>query len=126
MYQMLLSINPEHVARILQGEKLYEYRKFRCRDDVGKIIIYATAPLKQVVAEAEIADIVEDDVLAVWNQTKEHSGISYNFFRKYYKGKKKAVAYHLKNVVIYNRPLTLTEIGVSCAPQSYRYISITT
>lgn len=123
MCQMLLSINPEYVASILQGKKLYEYRKFRCRDDVDKIIIYATAPQKQVVAEAEIAGIVEDDILAVWRQTKEYSGITYKFFRQYYKGRKRAIAYKLKNLVIYDKPLTLEQIGVSCAPQSYRYIS---
>ncbi len=126
MCQMLLSINPEYVTSIIQGEKLYEYRKFRCRDDVDRIIIYATAPQKQVVGEAEIADIVEDDLLTVWRLTKEHSGITYKFFRKYYKGKKKAVAYHLKNVVIYDEPLSLEDIGVSCAPQSFRYMPATT
>ncbi|MCM1082580.1 MAG: hypothetical protein NC393_01395 [Clostridium sp.] len=124
MCQMLLSINPEYVTSILQGEKLYEYRKFRCRNDVSKIIIYATAPRQQVVAEAEIADIIEDDVLSVWRKTKNYAGITYAFYRKYYKGKKKAVAYKLKNIVIYKEPLTLKDIGVSCAPQSYRYISI--
>lgn len=123
MCQMLLSINPEYVASIFQGKKTYEYRKFRCRDDVDKIIIYATAPQKQIVGEAEIADIVEDDVLTVWHQTKEYSGITYKFFRQYYKGKKKAVAYHLKNLIIYDKPLTLKDIGVSSAPQSYRYVS---
>ncbi len=124
MCQMLLSINPEFVESILQGKKLYEYRKFRCREDVDKIIIYATAPQKQVVGEVEIANILEDDLLTVWHQTREYSGITYNFFRKYYKGKKKAVAYQLKNLVIYDKPLTLDDIGVSCAPQSYRYLSI--
>ncbi len=126
MCQMLLSINPEHVASILQGKKIYEYRKFRCREDVDRIIIYATAPQQQVVAEAEIADIIEDDVLSVWRQTKNYSGITYSFFRKYYKGKKRAVAYHLKNIVVYDKPLALEDIGVSCAPQSYRYISTET
>ena len=123
MCQMLLSINPKYVASILQGKKLYEYRKFRCRADVDKIIIYATSPQKQVVAEAEIEDIIEDDVLSVWRKTKNYSGITYAFFRKYYKGKKKAVAYRLKNLVIYEKPLNLEDIGVSCAPQSYQYIS---
>ena len=124
MCQMLLSINPEYVESILAGTKLYEYRKFRCRDDVDKIIIYATAPQKQVVAEAEIEYIIEDDVLNVWRQTKQHSGITYSFFRKYYKGKKKAVAYRLKNVVLYDKPLSLEDIGVSFAPQSYCYLSM--
>ena len=124
MCQMLLSINPEYVESILAGTKLYEYRKFRCRDDVDKIIIYATAPQKQVVAEAEIEYVIEDDVLNVWRQTKQHSGITYSFFIKYYKGKKKAVAYRLKNVVLYDKPLSLEDIGVSCAPQSYCYLSM--
>lgn len=123
---MLLSINPEYVESIIQGKKLYEYRKFRCRDDVDRIIIYATAPQKQVVGEAEIGDIVEDDILTVWHQTKKYSGITYKFFRQYYKGKKKAVAYQLKNLVIYDEPLTLEDIGIPCAPQSYRYVSVAT
>ena len=124
MCQMLLSINPEFVESILNGTKLFEYRKFRCREDVDKIIIYATAPQKQVVAEAEIEYIIEDDVLNVWRQTKQHSGITYSFFRKYYKGKKKAIAYRLKNVVLYDKPLSLEDICVSCAPQSYCYLSM--
>ncbi len=123
MCQMLLSINPEYVESILAGTKLYEYRKFRCRDDVDKIIIYATAPQKQVVAEAEIEYIVEDEILNVWHQTKKYSGITYSFFRKYYKGKKRAIAYRLKNVVVYDKPLSLKDLGVSCAPQSYCYLS---
>ena len=122
MCQMLLSIRPEYVESIIEGKKLYEYRKFRCRDDVDKIIIYVTAPWKQVVGEVEIDDIIEGDLLNVWNQTKEYSGITYNSFRKYYLGKKTAVAYYLKNLVIYDEPLSLEDIGVSCAPQSYRYI----
>ena len=122
MCQMLLSINPEYVDRILRGEKEYEYRKFRCRSDVDKIIIDATAPQKRVVAEADISEIIEDDVLSVWQQTKERSGVSYPFFRKYYKGKKTAVAYHLKNLNVYDVPMTLRDIGVSNAPQSYCYL----
>lgn len=125
MCQMLLSINPEYVESILAGTKLYEYRKFRCRDDVDKIIIYVTAPQKQVVAEAEIEYIVEGEILNVWHQTKKYSGITYSFFRKYYKGKKKAIAYRLKNVTVYDKPLSLKDLGVSCAPQSYCYLPTT-
>lgn len=44
---------------------------------VHKIVIYATAPQQQVVAEAEIADIIEDDVLSVWRQTKNYSRLVY-------------------------------------------------
>lgn len=122
MSQLLLSINPEYVESILKGKKLYEYRKFRCRNDVDKIIIYATAPQKQIVGEVEIANILEGSPIDIWEKTKEYSGITYNFFSKYYEGKRKAFAYQLKNLVVYDKPLTLNDIGVSHAPQSYRYV----
>jgi predicted transcriptional regulator len=84
---MLLSINPEHVEKILSGKKQYEFRKVRCKSDVDKIIIYSTAPQKMVVAEAEIEEIIEDDINEVWRQTKSLAGISYAFFKAYYKYK---------------------------------------
>lgn len=122
MCQMLLSINPEHVETILSGKKLFEFRKVRCKPEVDKIIIYATAPHKMVVAEAEIDEIIEDDINEVWRQTKEYAGITYSFFRAYYKGKKKAVAYRLKNVEAYDEPRKLSDFGIEYPPQSFIYL----
>lgn len=122
MCQMLLSINPEHVANILNGTKRYEFRKVRCKADVDKIIIYSTAPQKMVVAEAKVEDIIEDEINSVWAQTKTLSGISYRFFRAYYKGKKKAIAYKLGNIDIYDTPRSLSDYGLTCAPQSFVYL----
>lgn len=126
MCKMLLSINPEHIENILCGKKLFEFRKVRCKPDVEKIIIYATAPQKMVVAEAEIEEIIEDEINEVWRQTREFAGISYKFFRAYYKGKKKAVAYRLRNVEAYKRPRQLSEYGVEYPPQSFIYLEAAT
>lgn len=126
MCQMLLSINPEHIENILCGKKLFEFRKVRCKSDVDKIIMYATAPQKMVVAEAEIEEIIEDEINEVWRQTREFAGISYEFFRAYYKGKKKAVAYRLRNVEAYERPRQLSEYGVEYPPQSFVYLEAAT
>ena len=52
MCKILLSINPEHVENIFNGNKKYEYRKIKCKEKVDKIIIYSTAPIMQVVGEA--------------------------------------------------------------------------
>lgn len=122
MCKMLLSINPEHIENILSGKKLFEFRKVRCKQEVDKIIIYATAPQKMVVAEAEIEEIIEDEINEVWKQTKEFAGISYEFFRAYYKGKKKAVAYRLRNVEAYEQPRPLAEYGIQYPPQSFIYL----
>ncbi|MBQ9277518.1 MAG: ASCH domain-containing protein [Lachnospiraceae bacterium] len=122
MCQMLLSINPKYVKEILNGKKKYEYRKFRCRSDVNKIIIYSTAPEKKVVGEAEIEEIIEDEKMKVWNITKNYSGISYDFYEEYYKEKKYAYAYRLKNIIEYEEAKSLSDYGVDYAPQSYRYL----
>ena len=126
MCQMLLSINPEHVENIFNGKKLYEFRKVRCRDTVDRIIIYATAPQQMVVGEAEIEEIIEDEINAVWQQTKDFAGITYAFFRSYYKGKKKAVAYRLRNVEAYEQPKKLSEYGIVYPPQSFIYLESAT
>lgn len=121
---MLLSINPEHVENILLGKKQYEFRKVRCRADVNKILIYATAPQKMVVAEAEIEEIIEDEVNEVWKQTKALAGITHSFFQSYYEGRKKAVAYRLRNVEAYEQPKHLSDFGISHAPQSFVYVNV--
>jgi len=122
MCQMLLSINPEHVENIINGTKQYEFRKVRCKSDVDKIIIYSTAPQKMIVAEADIKEIIEDDVVKVWRLTKPLAGISYAFFRAYYKGKKKAVAYRLGNIEVYEKPRRLSDYGLTFPPQSFIYL----
>lgn len=61
---------------ILSGKKKYEYRKFRCREDVDKIIIYLTAPVEWVVDEMVVGEIVEDTLEVVWEMTKEYSSIT--------------------------------------------------
>lgn len=123
MYKMLLSINPEHVDNILQGNKTYEFRKILCKRKVDKIVIYATYPVKLVVGEVEVLDVLEMDKEKLWKITKKQSGISKKFYDQYYMGKKYAVAYKLGAVTKYETPQTLKDIGVKVAPQSYMYLS---
>lgn len=123
MCRMLLSIKPEHVENILSEKKRFEFRKVRCKAGVDKIIIYSTAPVMRVVAEATLDEIIEDDISTVWKITNKYAGIPYEYYINYYKGKSKAIAYHLRNVVEYEHPLTLSEIGLSYAPQSFVYLS---
>ena len=89
MCKILISINPEYVNEILSGRKKYEYRKVKAKkDNVDKMIIYATAPVMKVVAEIEILKILEDSPDLIWENTKEYSGISKAFYDKYYQNRK--------------------------------------
>jgi len=120
---MLLSINPEHVDNILRGNKQFEFRKVKCRSDVEQIVIYSTSPVMQVVAEAKVEEVITGGILDVWRMTKAYAGITYSYYRKYYKGKKTAVAYKLGDVKTYSEPKTLADFGVAHPPQSFLYIS---
>lgn len=122
MCAILLSINPEHVSNILMGNKEYEFRKTECKRKVEKIIIYSTSPIMKVVGEANVDDIligVPDDI---WKKTRDKSGINKNYFDSYYKGKAKAVAYKLSNIIEYEHPKELSEYGIDNAPQSFIYL----
>lgn len=120
--KILISINPEHVENILKGIKKYEYRKIAAKEDVSSIIIYETTPVKRVVAEAEIIEVLMCPPAKLWEQTKDKSGISKKFFDKYFKGKDLAYAYELGEVKVFETPKALSDYGIKSAPQSFVYV----
>ena len=122
MRKILLSINPEHVQNIMSGSKKYEFRKVRCKEDVQKILIYATYPIMQVVGEVDVLSVIEEKPERVWEQTADSSGITREFFDKYFEHKEKAVAYRLGEVRKYRTPKKLIDFGLSFAPQSFVYV----
>lgn len=122
MSTMLLSIKPEYAKAILDGRKKYEFRKRKCRGSVSKIILYSTAPESRVVGEAEIEDIIKGDPSEIWEQTKEAAGITKEKYCRYYHGYHNAVAYKLKNVIVYDPPKELSDYGITHVPQSFVYI----
>ena len=120
--KILISINPEHVQNIIAGIKKYEYRKIAAKQDVSSIIIYETTPIKRIVAEAEIVDVLEMPPEELWEQTKTESGISKVFFDRYFDNRTIAYAYKLGEIKVYDTPKTLMDYGIKAAPQSFVYV----
>ena len=122
MCKILLSINPEHVENIMQGKKLYEFRKIECKEKVDKIIIYSTYPIMKIVGEADVEDVIVNKPESVWEETSDFAGISKEFFDHYYENKNKAFAFKLSHVKQYKKPKELSYFGIKTAPQSIVYI----
>ena len=120
--KILISINPEHVQNIIKGIKKYEYRKIAAKQDISSIIIYETTPIKRIVAEAEIIDVLELPPEQLWKQTKDASGISKEFFDKYFRNREIAYAYKLGEIKVYEKPKLLIDYGIKAAPQSFVYL----
>lgn len=67
--KVLLSIKPEYVEKILDGTKKFEFRKGIFKNpDVKSVVIYSTMPVGMIVAEFDIADVIEDKPSNVWKK----------------------------------------------------------
>lgn len=123
MCRILMPINPEYVDEILAGRKKYEYRKIKAkRNNIDKMIIYSTSPIMKVVAEVDIKEILEEEPEKLWEMTKNESGITKEFYNKYYKNKNTAIAYKLGIIKVYDKPKSLNDIGINYVPQSFVYL----
>jgi len=125
MCKVLLSIKPEYVQRILNGEKKYEFRKRLADKQVDAIVIYATSPIKKIVGEVKVRGSLEKAPSTLWEYTKKSAGITRRKYREYFAVCKKAFAYELGDIVKYEEEFSLEKIGISQAPQSFIYISDT-
>ena len=122
MSKVLMSIKSIYVEKILNGEKRYEYRKTIPKKCVSKIIIYSTHPVKKVVGEVQVKNILILEKEELWNKTKDKSGITKEFYDLYFNNKSIGVAYELGDIEIYTPYKELDEIGVNFVPQSFIYL----
>ncbi len=58
----------------------------------------------------------------LWEETREESGISEEFFNEYLKNQRRACAYKLGKPVRYEVPMELIRMGINYVPQSYVYV----
>lgn len=119
---ILLSIRPEFVEKIISGEKRYEFRRRVWARPCSKVLVYATSPIKRVVGEFDVDDIICDTVLQVWDRCKKYSGIDFERFNMYFKDSALAYAICINRFVEYSRPRTLVEFGLVRPPQSFCFI----
>lgn len=119
---VVLSIHSSHAQNIYAGTKRYEYRKRKPNKDIDYVALYETGDKRAITGVAKIAGILEDTPTRIWELTKSFAGISRDFFRNYFAGKRKAVAYCLSEVIAFESPVYLSDIGIDRAPQSFQYI----
>lgn len=121
--KVLLSIKPKYAFKIFEGTKKYEFRKviFK-RPNIKTIVVYASSPVKKVIGEFEIDDILMSTPEQIWQKTKKKSGISEEFFYEYFSNKETAYAIKIKKTTKYEKPLDLKEEFDLYPPQSFAYL----
>lgn len=123
--KILLSIKPEFVEQIFNGNKIYEYRKCLFKNkDIDTVVIYSTMPVGRIVGEFKIADILQDNPEELWTLTEDYSGISKSFYDSYFKDRDKAYALKIGHLNKYKTPINPYDIIENFVPpQSFRYIN---
>jgi predicted transcriptional regulator len=123
LIKVLLSIKPEFASRIFNGSKKYEYRRiiFK-RRDVETIVVYASDPIKRVIGEFDIGEILHRKPDQLWTQTCNHAGITRARFMDYFGNREKGYAIEVRKTRKYRSPLSLNDLKLSYPPQSFMYL----
>ena len=111
MMNLLISIKPEFVEKIISLDKKYEfiegnkdslfvkYNKLLIKNTI-KSIIYSTYPEKKIVGYFEFKELIKDSPINLWNKFSHVSGTTEESFFKYFEGKKEGFAINIHNLNI--------------------------
>src|SRR6476620_2030419 len=104
----LVSIRPQYVAKILDGQKTVELRRrFPESVNVGtRAYIYSTSPVRAVVGCADINEVQRLTVSAIWKEYADAACISRREFCDYFSGTKFGFAILLGAVTAMRTHLT--------------------
>lgn len=120
---LLISIRPKYAEQIFSGDKKFEYRKTRFKRDFERAVVYASSPIKSLIGEFAVDDIIEDTPENLWEQTKAFGCISRTEFFRYFANCNLAVAIKIGQVTRYPKPIDPRErYGQDFTPpQSFFY-----
>lgn len=125
--RVLLSIKPEFVEMIFAGTKRFEFRRTVFRNpDVKTVVVYASSPVQKVIGEFEIEKIINDELEALWEQTKKYAGIDEAYFFSYFSDKESGYAIKIKKAKKYKKALCLRKDFNATPPQSFMYLDTVT
>ena len=120
---VLLSVKPKYAEEIISGRKKYEFRKsiFK-REDIKKMYIYSSSPVKKIIAIVDIVGILSDSPKELWEQCHEDAGISEREFFNYFKNSDIGYAIKISNVQEFSTPIDPYIYEDFRPPQSFYYL----
>jgi predicted transcriptional regulator len=120
--KVVLSIKPEFANKIFDGTKKFEFRKAIFKNDkIKTVIVYSSSPVQQVIGEFEIERIINHDIDTLWGLTHQESGITEDYFYKYFADRVEGFAIQIKKVKKYRTPKCLRADFNLFPPQSFAY-----
>lgn len=120
--KVVLSIKPEFANKIFDGTKKFEFRKAIFKNEkIKTVIVYSSSPVQQVIGEFEIERIINHDIDTLWGLTHQESGITEDYFYKYFEDRLEGFAIQIRKVKKYRTPKCLRTDFNLFPPQSFAY-----
>ena len=127
---VLMSIRPRYANKIFDRTKTVELRRIKPMTLAGGdlVFVYVSSPVKSLFGAFRVASVVEKSLPALWKSVKNHAGINYSEFMKYFEGVKFGTAIFIEDVWQLPKPIYLSDLQKEVKdfypPQSFRYTSI--
>ena len=119
---VLLSIKPQYVEKILNGTKKYEFRRTLFKKPVRRIEIYSSSPVRKLVGTFIPGKIVQDSPRNLWEWFHKDSGVTEEEFFSYFHKKDFGYAIEIAQVDLYPTPIDpFFESPGFIPPQSFVY-----
>lgn len=120
-----MAVHPRYAEAIMTGEKTVEFRKRRLADDIRTVLVYATAPVSEVIGSFTVQEVVAASPRRIWDEFGESGVIQYEDFFSYYDGSDVAVAIKVADATRFATSISLDAFDPRPAtPQSFAYLSV--
>ena len=121
---LLLSIKPEYVEKIITGEKRIEYRRRIFKNlAIERIYIYATNPEKTIIGYFLFDKVITDTPAELWEHTNSYGGIKKTNYFNYFNGRETAYGIEINTFIKFEKPFDPYLMDAKFyPPQSYKYL----
>lgn len=122
--EVVISIKPDFIKKILSGKKTYEFRRQPwTQKTIVRAYIYASSPIQKIIGYFTVNKIIKGYPEDLWAHCKEEAGIEEFDFFEYFKGVKLAYAIKIADLMLFIPPIEPERlIPRFHAPQNFSYI----
>lgn len=122
-----LPIKPVYAERLINGTKIFEFRRTAISMDLSHVIVYASSPKKRIVGILKVKQVNIGNPTETWEVTKSYAGITENDYKQYFSGKDLAYSIEVEphSIIKFKKEFHPKEIQKDfVVPQSFKYVDI--